>query len=248
MKLTPTKLLHWPKATLISMRTKKIWPRTLRKFNFRIPTQVSPSAYKRFILNFKPTKQGAFDLHFSSGGVDGSLILSLSRLVTRPIIPRGANTTNKSTMFSRVMNKIKLRNKNRLFRAKLILTRTIEPEVKLPINREAGAGICAITNLIGPTSRKYENTRALVSELNEELKDNWQNFLINEVSNHARSQGCSAVALLRPENNPDLNNAHLAKYGANQETAESIRSQYYAVARKAGFKKVEGSNYFWKIF
>ena len=255
MKLTPTKrikekiskVFHWPKTAFISERTARLWPKTMKKFNFRIPSQLSPADYRRFVQNYKPRKIGPFSLHFSKGSIDGAMIFTLSKREDR-IITQGNKKLLKSSGLTNLARTIRLKLKNRMCKVKFFLTRTIEPELTLPINRASGAGICAITNLIGPTSRKYEGTQAIVQQINETIGTNWQNFLLTEISNHAKSQGCSAVALLRPENNPDLTNRHLSKTGVDLKGAESIRSQYYAAARKAGFKKVEGSNYFWRIF
>ena len=253
MKLTPTKrikekvlkVFRWPKTALISKRTARLWPKTMKKFNFKIPSQLSPAEYIRFVQNYKPRKMGSFSLHFTKGSIDGAMIFTLSKKEDR-LITQGNKKLLKNIRLINLAKTIRFKLKNRMCKVKFFLTKTIEPELELPINR--ASGICAITNLIGPASRKYEGSQAIVQEINQTIGANWQNFLLTEISNHAQSQGYSAVALLRPENNPDLTNRHLSKTGVDLKGAESIRSQYYAAARKAGFKKVEGSNYFWKIF
>lgn len=181
------------------------------------------------------------------GFIEGAMIFILSKREDR-IIAQGNKKLLKISGLTNLTRMIRLKLKNRMCKVKFFLTRTIEPELNLPINRNSEAGICAITHLIGQTSIKYEDIQAIVQQINQTIGINWQNYLLTEISNHAKSKGCNAVALLRLENNPDLTNQHLSKTRVDLKGAESIRSQYYAAARKAGFKKVKGSNYFWKIF
>ncbi len=242
------KVFRWPRLAIISARTANTFTRTLKNYSFDIPSQVSSREYRKFVLGFKPVKCGSFTLDFTRGSPDGAMVLAFTKTAKRSIAVGNESKLKKSPLLFKLAKKVKLNVKSRLFKIKFILTRTIEPELKLPINRTSEAGICAITNVIGPSTRKYGTVREFVEELNNTLGGDWQNYLLSKVITHSKSQGCSAVALLRPEFNPDLTKEHLIQYGAKPEDVESIRSQYYAAARKTGFKKIKGSKYFWIFF
>jgi len=257
-KRKTARVLRTPKSTYLALRTAKKWGRIGRVLNpLGILSQVSPGEYKTFVSSFHPAKTGEYTLQFTRGSTNSALILTLSKTTTRTLSsilfgrPKEAQLaaqTGTKGFFSRIARRIKIPGSYNLFKTKLTLTREIEPNVALPIDRTKGMGVCAIIDLIGPTARKYKNTQEIAREANETLGTNWQNYLLREITAHAEKQGCSAVALLRPENNPDLTNEHLARAGVNEEGAKSIRSHYFAAARKAGFRKVEGSKYFWKFF
>lgn len=134
------------------------------------------------------------------------------------------------------------------FRMKFALTSSIEPELPLPIDRTQAASVCVIMGWQGPSDSKYDNTREMVASLNTELKEQWPNRLLRKMVRYSKSQGMQAIALLRPEYNPTLTEENMAVHGDDPKVLSKIKSQFYAVARKTGFKKVEGSRYFWIFF
>jgi|GEM_PF-3493180 len=258
LKSRVPRIFRVPKALYISSRAARVWERVGSNLGpLGIKSQISPKEYTAFVSSFHPQKIEGYSLRFSRGSTNNALTLTLSKRISRslssiflkrPKAKELLSANGARGFFARVLDKLSLRGNYNLFKAKLTITKEIEPELSLPFDRGKGLGVCAIVDLIGPSSRKYKDTQALAQEARDSLGDNWQSFLLQELSIHAKAQGCSAVALLRPKNNPDLTDAHLREAGVSEEGAKSIRSHYFAAARKASFRKIQGSKYFWKIF
>ena len=87
-----------------------------------------------------------------------------------------------------------------------------------------------------------------MNELDQELGQKAADFMLEKIIEHAKNQGMQAVALLRPEHNPDLSMTHWQEQGLSTELLASVRSQFYAGTRRMGFKKIKGSKYLWLFF
>lgn len=237
------------KSILLSRRTKRIWPKMKeRHATFDIGGQVSAKEYNKFISGFNEKTFGPFKLTFRKGSINGGLVLSFEGVTKRGLDSIEKKIFGKGKALNRIGRNVKIKTINRLFKVNFTLTRNIEQGIKFPIDITKGAGVCAITNLHGPSKIKYNGTQKLVEEANSILGKKWQIFLLEEIISQAKQNGCSSIALLRPEYNVDLTTKHLVERGALKKDADSIRSQYYATARKTGFKKVAGSKYFWIFF
>lgn len=177
-------------------------------------------------------------MQIRKSSAEANIMLALTKWVRRNI--------------GRAMNiewiKAKLPIPSNPFRMKFALTSTIEPDIKLPIDRDRPATVCAVMGWQGPSPRKYPLHEEYAKQANEAIGEPWQNFMLKEIVDHARAQGIQAVALLRPEHNKSLTEEHFVKIGLDPKTLPSIRSQFYAAARKVGLKKVRGSKYFWIFF
>ena len=253
-----SKALRWPSAAFLSARATDIWKKGKSAHRpIGIYSQVNPKEYHSFFLGFSPKQIGDLKVHFSSGSVDGSGILTISKNESRPLntilfkpsrekrLKEGTGLFKENSILSNLVRHIKIKGRNRLFKGKFTLTQEIETHLPLPFDRKKV--VCAVTNLIGPTERKYFNSKELAEKTKSELGMPWQNYLLAELIDHAKSQGCGAVAFLRPEFNVDLSKEHLQKAGVSPKEMESIWSQYYASARKTGFRKIEGSKFMWKF-
>lgn len=243
------KKIGFLRRELLSRRTKRIWSRMKeRHTTFNITGQVSAGEYNKFIKGLNEKTFGPFKLTFRKGSITGGIVLSFEGITKRGLDSIEQIFFGKGKPLNRIGRNIKIKTVSRLFKIDFTLTRNIEQGVNFPIDITKGAGVCAITNLHGPSKRKYEGTQRLVQEANSALGKRWQIFLLEEMISQARANGCSSIALLRPEFNVDLTTEHLVKKGVLREDVDSIRSQYYSAARKTGFKKVKGSKYFWIFF
>lgn len=193
-------------------------------------------------------KFGEFETNLRKGSLNGGLILTLESTASRGLDSIEKKLFGEGKKLNKIGKKIRIKQKSKLFKASFTLTKNIEPNIKFPIDITKGIGVCAITNLQGPSKKKYINTTNIVKNANTAITNNWQIFMLRELTEHAKRKGCNSIALLRPEFNVDLTTRHLVKSGAIRTETDSIRSQYYSSARKTGFKKINGSKYFWIFF
>lgn len=216
-------------------RQKKAVARAFKKFG--IVSQAPFSSYRRFMASFPDIKLGGYKASFSHASGESLVMLALARWVKRKTI---------NVLGIRVPSS-KVRAPSNVFKMRFVLTSQIEPELRHPISPEKPASVCVVTGIQGP-GKKFVARKKLVEELNAELGEPWQNFLLREMVSHSRKQGLEALALLRPEYNPGLTDSYLAKHGVSPKEAKQMRSQFYAAARKNKLKKVKGSKYFWILF
>src|SRR3989338_928065 len=218
------RVFRLPHAALLARRTRRHWPRIADSYRYLygIDSVAPPRFYRKFIADFKPFSVGKFKLAMRKASHEGNVMFSVTRW-TRGF-PRNP------------------------FRIKFALTSSIEHEFSHPIDRFRPDAVLAIMGLQGPSKRKYASPTRLVNEMNRVVKEPWQNFVLKEFVAFARREGLEAVALLRPEHNPSLSEGYFRSKGLDLEALDGSRRQFYAAARKAGFKKIAGSRYFWIFF
>lgn len=242
-----------PRASLLGRRTKRLWPRVETDYRtaYSIPSIASPKTYRKFIANFKPKKVGEFKTHLRKASHEAHLMIALTGLAGKnigSILKKEKIIFGKKFKVPQNISETKIKVPSNLFRMKFALTSTIEPGVPHPIDRKSPAAVCAVMGWQGPSQKKYAGHLEHVKHAKKVLGEPWQNFLLKEIIRHAKSEGMQAVALLRPDYNPNLTKEHFVKENADTRNLPGIRSQFFAAARKAGMKKVKGSKYFWIFF
>lgn len=247
------KLARLPKAALLARRTRVRWPKSAEMYRmyFDIHSIAPPQTYRKFITEFCPKKVGKYKLKMQKSGAEAQIMLSMmgkGRKKVQKMLGDEAKILGMKLKLPKRLAEYEVRVQTNLFKVKFALTTAIEPNLPHPLDRKRPAAVCAVIGLQGPSSKKYSKPLEYSKEATKVLKEPWQNFLLKEIVEHARVQGMQAVALLRPEHNPYLTKKHFVEEGVDPKTIPSIKSQFFAAARKAGLKKVKGSKYFWVFF
>jgi hypothetical protein len=233
-----------PRAAWLSRRTRVRGTRLADEYRdkYGIHSLAPVSAYRSFLAAFKPVTAGPFRLDTRKAGTEALTMIAFSRFVRRPL--------QKSTKIRLgALGKLRVPLPSNPFRMKFSLTSGIEPRLSLPFDRSRPAAVCAVMGWQGPSPKKYPDSLGLRAELERHLHEPWPNFALKTLVEHARRQGMSAVALLRPEHNPAISREKLRRAGRTAPEIETLYSQYYAAARKAGLKrKIDGSHYIWLFF
>ncbi|MFA5125618.1 MAG: hypothetical protein WC462_01270 [archaeon] len=233
------KAISFSKAVFLGARTSLRWNKVseLLQTKFDIPSQAPASSYRKFMSTFPETRVDKYRVNFSHAASESLVMLAFSGWLPRKLI----------RVFGKKIPLPGLKSPVNVFKVRFVLTSSIEPHMNHPFRRDLPAPVCAVTSIQGP-GKKYVNPEKLVADLNEQLHEPWQNYLLGEIVAHAKSQGLDAVSLLRPEYNPNLSNTYLESRGLTSVEIQKMRSQFYAAAKANNLHKIKGSKYFWVFF